>query len=256
MNEKKKTLILLGVLAVLLVAIVTIVCVSIVESNKKIDEIKKIMNSKEPQIIYLSKPTCYYCNLIEPITTSLKEEFNLDYFDINTEGMSNTKLIKILDTIGVDIETFGTPYIAVVKDGKIIGEQIGYTDENVLFDLFKKNNLIEESASLNMNYMDNIDELFGEENTNLVLIGESGNTASIEARISLRKLASSDSFEINYFDTANIEDKVKYNELLEKLDVQKLPVLVVVENGKVTKKTTELNDEKITKFLKENNYIK
>lgn len=256
MNEKKKTLILLGVLAVLLVIIIMVVCASLIDSHKKIEEIKEVMNSKEPQIIYLSKPTCHYCNLIEPITSSLKEEFNLDYFNINTEELSNLELTKILKIIGVNLETFGTPYIAVVKDGKIIGEQIGYTDENVLFDLFRKHNLIKSNASLNMNYIDSIDELFNKENTNLVLIGKSGDTVSIEARLNLRKIASNHNFEINYFDTSKLEDETEYNELLDKLDVEKLPVLVIVENGNILQKTTEITNSSYTEFLKENNYIK
>ena len=38
--------------------------------------------------------------------------------------------------------------IAILKNGRIVGEQIGYTDEDVLFELFKNNGLSEKNASL------------------------------------------------------------------------------------------------------------
>ena len=256
MNEKKKALVVIGVLAVFLVIIVVAVVMSLIQSSKKLDEVQKIMNSKEPQIVYLSKPTCYYCNLIEPITSSLEEEFNLDYFHINTGDLSNSELLKILEIIGIDVDTFGTPYIAVVQDGKIIGEQVGYTDENVLFDLFKEHVLIDATASLNMSYIDDLDAIWNQSEAKLVLIGESGDTASIDARITLRKLAVEYNFEINYFDTTKLQDSTDYDELLENLDTESLPILVIVKDGNVLSSTTQTSRAGYEEFLKSNSYIK
>ncbi len=256
MNEKKKSLILLSVLLVALLIIVVAVILSLIESNKKIEEVKEVLNSNEPKIVYLAKPSCYYCNLIEPITTSLQEEYGLDYYHINTGNLSNSELNKILEVLGIDVSTFGTPYIAVVQDGKIIGEQVGYTDEDVLFELFQKYNLIDQNASLHMNYIDTIDSVWNNENQTLVLVGQSGDTASIEARITLRKLAQEYSFEINYFDTAKLEEASIYNELLDTLKVEALPVLVNVQNGDIVSKTTETSEKNYKSFLEENGYIK
>jgi len=253
MNEKKKALIIICVLGILLVMFVSIVIMSWIQSERKIEEIENIIKSEKTQIIYLAKPTCYYCNLIEPITTSLQEEFDLEYFHINTEELSNSELTKVLKMIGVDLETFGTPYIAIVENGELIDQQIGYTDEDVLFSLFKEHGLIEESATLNMNYIDSLDTVWNQDESKLVLIGESGDTASIDARIQLRELAKTYNFEINYFDASKLIDNTEYTELLNMLGVNKLPVLVVVKNGNILMQTTDANYEK---FLKENNYIK
>lgn len=256
MNEKKKALIVIGVLAVLLVVIVVAVVMSLIQSNKKLDEVQEIMNSKEPRIVYLSKPTCYYCNLIEPITSSLEQEFNLDYFHINTGDLSNSELLKVLEIIGIDVDTFGTPYIAIVQDGKIIREQVGYTDENVLFDLFKNHGFINENASLNMNYIDDLDTIWNQDEAKLLLVGESGDTASIDARITLRKLAGEYNFEVNYFDTSKLEDSTGYDDLLEKLHVENLPVLVIVKNDSVLASTTQTEQTSYEEFLRTNDYIK
>ena len=256
MNEKKKALRLLVVLAVLVVIIILTVIMSLIQSSEKLDKIKDVVNSKEPQIIYLSKPTCYYCNLIEPITSTLEEEFNLEYFHINIAELSSSELLKTLEIIGINQSTFGTPYIAIVQDGKIIGEQVGYTDENVLFDLFKKHNLIDENASLNMNYINDLNEVWNQSSAQLVLIGESGDTASIDARINLRKLAKDYNFEINYFDTAKLQNSEEYNKLLDDLDTEQLPILLIVENGSILSKTNTTSKTEYQEFLEKNNYIK
>lgn len=256
MNEKKKALVVMALLTVLLMTILGVIIISLIQSSEKLDEIRKVMNSKEPKIIYLAKPTCYYCNLIEPITSSLEEEFDLEYYHINTGELSNLELEKVLKIIGIDLNTFGTPYIAVVQEGKIIGEQVGYTDENVLFNLFKEHSLIDENASLNMNYIRDLDLVFNQDEERLLLIGESGDTASDDARIILRKLAREYNFEVSYFDATNLQDSTEYDTLLNKLDIDKLPILVIVKNGNVISNITDISKLSYEKFLKENNYIK
>lgn len=256
MNERKKGLVVLGVLGLLLIIIVAVVIITALESNKRLEELKTIINSNESKIIYLSKPTCYYCNLIEPITNSLEEEFGLDYVKINTGELSNSELLKTLNVLGVNVDTFGTPYIAIVKDGKIIDQQIGYTDEDVLFKLFKKHQFIAEDATLNMNYIDDLDLIWNHDSAKVLLIGESGDTVSIESRIILRKLSKKYNIDINYYDATRLVEDTKYEELLDTLGVEQLPVLVIVQNENILAKTTVASEKEYEQFFKENNYIK
>lgn len=257
MNEKKKLLITLGIIIGIIVLIVAISFVSLYQSSKKLEIIEETISSDKTQIIYLSRPTCYYCNLIEPITDFLQEEFELDYYHINTDEFSKSQMKKILKIMGVNESTFGTPYIAIVKNGKVIGEQIGYTDEDVLFKLFQKNGLIEENASLHLNYLENREQIWNESESKLVLVGKSGDTASIESRITFRNLVTEYSIEANYFDTAKLENETQYNELLNNLgiSVEELPILTIVEDGKVIEKTKNLTKQGLEEFLKNNNYI-
>lgn len=255
MNEKKKAVIVLCGLSLLLVIIIVSVVLSLIESNKKIEEIKTIMSSKEAKIVYLEKESCYYCNLLKPITDSLEEEFNLEYYKIDTNELSNIELAKVLKTLEIDYENFGTPYIVIVKDGKKIDEHVGYTDEDVLFELFKDNKIINESESLNMTYIDEVDSMFNSNNSALLLVGESGDENSIAARIELRKIAKENSLDIKYFDISKLTDNNKYSILLSKLDVEELPVLVKIENGVVVSKESEMTNLKYETFLKNNGYI-
>lgn len=255
MSEKKKAVVVLCGLALLLVIIIVSVVLSLIESNKKIEEIKTIMSSNEEKIVYLEKESCYYCNLLKPITDSLEEEFNLDYHRIDTSELSNIELAKVLKTLEIDYEDFGTPYIVIVKDGKKIDEHVGYTDEDVLFELFKDNKIINESESLNMTYIDEVNSLFNSNNSTLLLVGESGDENSIAARIELRKIAKENSLDIKYFDISKLTDNNEYSMLLNKLDVYELPVLVKIENGVIVSKESEMTNSKYETFLKNNGYI-
>lgn len=258
MNEKKKLLIILGIITMIGILITTALFISISESTRKIEEIEKVIKSEKTRIIYLSRPTCYYCNLVEPITDSLKEEYDLEYYHINTDEFSKSQMKKILKIIGIDESTFGTPYIAIIKNGKIIGEQIGYTDENILFKLFQDNGFIEENASLNMNYLEDINSVWNDAESKLLLVGKSGDETSIKARNILRRLSKKNSIEINYFDTAKVESEIEYQELLNKLETsaEQLPILTIIKKGEIIEKTTQLTEKELEQFLKENNYIK
>ena len=253
MNEKKKALVVLGISAVLLVVIVVTLFASLVASNKKIEELKNVMNSEGAKIVYIAKDTCYYCNLLQPITNSLKEEFDLEYYNIDTNSLSNSELARVLETLDIDYDTFGTPYIVIVKDGKKIDEHVGYTDEDVLFELFKKNGIIKEDASLNMTYLDEINSTIDSTEKSLVLIGKSGDTSSIEARTNLRKIAKENSIDIKYFDTSKLTDEDEYSNLLSKLEVDSLPILVIFDNGNVVSKETSISEYE--RYLRDNGYI-
>ncbi len=254
MDEKKKALVVLVISAVLVIIAIIAIVSSLITSGKKIDELKDVMDSKEAKIVYLAKDSCYYCNLLEPITTSMKEEFDLDYYNIDTSELSSAELAKILKILDIDYDAFGTPYIVIVKDGEKVDEHVGYTDEDVLFDLFKSNGLISEDKTLNMTYLDEIDSTIDSDSSSLVLIGASGDTASIEARITLRKLAKENSIDIKYFDTSKLTDEDEYSNLLSKLDVESLPVLVKFENGNVVSKEETISEYET--YLKENGYMK
>lgn len=258
MNEKKKGIIVLGIFVTLLILVLVLIFASLMKSNKKLKEFKNKLNSSEPQIIYIMKPTCYYCNLIEPITTKLKEKYKLNYYQIDSSKLSTSELRTMLNLLNVDLETFGTPYIAIVQNGKVIGEQSGYTDENVLFDLFKANGLIGENEELGLNYLDkdSLNNLWNSDSVNAVLIGESGDTSAIEARMNLIELKEEYSnVNISYFDISATSSDEEYSEWKERLEGDSLPVMVLIQNGKIIAKTKETTKEKYIQFFKENNYM-
>lgn len=258
MNEKKKGIIVLGIFVTLLVLVLVMIFASLMKSNKKLKEFKNKLNSSEPQIIYIMKPTCYYCNLVEPITTKLKEKYKLNYYQIDSSKLSTSDLRTMLGLLNVDLETFGTPYIAIVQNGKVIGEQSGYTDENVLFDLFKTSGLINKNEELGLNYLDkdSLNNLWNSDSVNAVLIGESGDTSAIEARMNLMELKEEyDNVDISYFDISATSSDEEYSKWKERLEGDSLPSMILIQKGKIIAKTKEIAKEKYIQFFKENNYM-
>lgn len=257
MNEKKKSIIVLGIFSALLVLILILVAVTVSKSNRKIKEFEDIVNSSNAHIVYFMKPTCYYCNLIEPITTELQKKYELEYYQIDTSKLSTGELNKMLNILNVDVSTFGTPYIAVVKDGNIIGEQAGYTDEDVLFELFKKNKLISENEKLQLNYIDEdtLNSLWNKGEESIVLIGETGSVSSIAARMELMNLLDEYNVIIHYFDTSKFSSTEEYNEWIARIGEENLPILVIMKDGKIVSTTTVTSKEKYVEFLKQNGKI-
>lgn len=261
MNENSK-LLKIG-LSIIIIALIIIIPI-IIQNNKTaklIKEVEDVMNSSDAKVIYMARPTCYYCNLLEPITDSLKEEYNLDYYYINTDELSNSELSKVLKLFNRTTDTFGTPYLIITKDGKVVAEQNGYADENIIFDFFKNNGIIDENETLKINYLDKqaFDNIMNNNEKELILIGKTGDESVVKARTELKEIIKQYALKINYFDIMNVSSEDEYNDNLEKLGYDENfegPNLVIIENGKIIAETNKNTKEDYITFLKNNGYIK
>lgn len=104
------------------------------------------LNSSEPQLILLARPSCSWCQEFLPGLDNLKEQYGFDYVYANTDEIGETELNDILSYMKIDSNTFGTPYLSVVQDGKRIAEQPGYIPEKELFEFLKTNGFISEDT--------------------------------------------------------------------------------------------------------------
>ena len=246
MNENSK-LLKIGI-SIVVIALIIVVPI-IIQNNKTsklIKEIEDVMNSSDAKVIYMARPTCYYCNLLEPITDSLKEEYNLDYYYINTDELSNSELSKVLKLFDRTTDTFGTPYLIITKDGKVVAEQNGYADED---------------ETLKINYLDkqSFDDIMNNNEREIILIGKTGDESVVEARNELKEIITQYNLKINYFDIMNVSSEDEYNDNLEKLGYDEDfegPNLVIVENNKIIAETNKNTKEDYITFLKNNSYIK
>lgn len=257
MDEKKKLWIMVGVVVGLIVFTIGIYWIGNLEVQKVLKDIDQKMDSEETQIFYIARPTCHYCILLEPVTETLKQEYQLTYNHINTDKFSTSQLIKILDKFGVDSKTFGTPYIAITKNGKVIDELNGYADENVVFELFQKNGLIPESAALAFHYInyDTFQTIWNSGERRLIMIGETGEK-SVQARNTLKPLIQTHGLNIVYMDVA--ETGTNYNTFLTSIGhttQPTYPILMVVENGIILSETNQTTMTTYEAFLRENGYI-
>ena len=131
MKDKSKLLtICLAACAVVLVLILLIIklresgTIGSIDSNKVVREFNKIYNSEERSVIYYASPTCGYCSLLSPILDTISEDYDMDYYYLDSTKLSNSERKEVLDKLG--IEKHATPITVIVEDGEVIDKKEGY----------------------------------------------------------------------------------------------------------------------------------
>lgn len=259
MNEKKKLWLIFGIIGVLVCIVIVSFIINNIKFKQTLDDIDNTMQSEEIKIFYLARPTCYYCNLLKPVTETLQKEYDLTYYEINTDLYSKNQLLKILDKLEIDSQIFGTPYLVFTKKSEIIGSYSGYADENIIFDVFKTYGIIANDAQLLLNYIsyEQLKNMWNDGEKHLIMIGTAGEE-SVNARNILKQYISQYQLSISYMDIAETENDTGYAELLSLLNRSSEitgPILMVVQNGQILSETNQFTNDAYEKFLTTNGYI-
>lgn len=250
--EKRRLSILLGAIALILVIIPLVILVGNKEDNKYLDEIKEVMNKNQPQVIYISRPTCHFCNLLEPLTNELQKDYSLAYHKINSDEISGSLLNKVLKQLEIDSNTFGTPHMTVVQNGKILGQLAGYDNEANTFAFFQKYGVISADKKLWYTPMsqDELKSSLTTDGVKYVLIGNDREETTLTAKSLLKEIVSSTSQNLYYVELGN-ESKVDTTATLLGITSTelKLPILIKIENGQIIK-ADKNTKEAYQEFLK------
>lgn len=99
------------------------------ESKITFDDIKKIINTKERVLLFIGKPTCGYCSLLEEVFTDINKDKEFTYVYINTLFLEEAELNKLLDFANIKSSEFGTPTLIVTENGKFISSHVGYMEK-------------------------------------------------------------------------------------------------------------------------------
>lgn len=265
MSEKKKLII---VITVILAIILTIILGEVISSKKSHDvrsQAFNLYNQADINIIYLGRPTCGYCQMFTPVIDSLDEKFNIDYTYVNTDNLKNKDLLAILDLFGVDVSTFGTPYLVITQNGKKIAEQSGYTDEVGLFTLFQEYGLINQDesnpylASDDDEIVASFNEVLNGETRRLVYIGRPNCTFCQQLQPSIDELSETyniDYYYINTNELTSMQLATILNKLGKKTSTFGTPYLAIVQNGeKIAEQPGYVEKDVLFKFLEDNGLI-
>ncbi len=109
-----------------------------------IDEYLSLKKGSDKSIIYISRPTCHYCQQEDPIMKNIIYETKITVNYLNTDELDddgNTKLIKSDDYFS---EGYGTPLILVVQKNKIVDKIEGLTSKEDIMSFFKKYDFIKD----------------------------------------------------------------------------------------------------------------
>lgn len=218
------------------------------ESNELVDEFYKYYNSKKIKVIYYASSTCGYCSLETPIMEQISKDYSIDYLHIDSNKLSSSDKNKILKELNIE---HATPTTVVVKDGEVLGTQIGYVDGGAMVEFLIEQKVLEKDATYSperyltfINY-DEYNKLLLDSEKNIVTIGQTGCSHCTATKPVLNQIAKEYNIEINYLNITDMSQKevnsftnslkeIGYDDkdFLEKGSFG-TPLTLIIENGKV-----------------------
>ena len=246
------------------------------ERNKSTDFLKdfyEAFDSKEEKIIFFARTSCGYCSLQKPILKNVVKDYDLDYFNIDTDELSEEEVTEIMSALGI---SGSTPNTVVVKNGEVKATSNGYLDGKAYVKYLVKNGILKEGSEykeekhlVEITYKE-FKETAKEDKASLVLLDTSACQACTTVRSLLNDFADDNDFKVNYLNSYNLtEDDVNdlvdkklsemgYDEKSYKEDKSvSVPLLLVVKDNKIVDYVLQSTDESdYKKVLKDNGFIK
>lgn len=241
MKGKWKTLIL-SIIICIVAGIVGLGIKSLYHHMKFKKIYNRILQEGTSDVLFLGRPTCSFCNLFKPILEETSKKYHVKYQYINTDWFTKKELNQILDKLEIRRSTFSTPRLIITENTKIKDHYIGYMDDISLFHYFKKNNLIDSEEQFIDPYP-NVERLSS--NDYFKLLEEKENTTILVGRIGdknvdkILKEANKKQTGLKFLSPSIFttkEESKKFTDSLTGLrEDMKLPLLVEIKNGTVTK---------------------
>ena len=111
-----------------------------------IDEYLDLKEGSKASIIYVARPTCHYCQQMEPIVRNIVYEYGVTVNYLNTDELDDDGQAKFVKSDDYFDEKggYGTPMLIIVKDDKFVDVLEGLSDKDTVVKFFKDNGLIDE----------------------------------------------------------------------------------------------------------------
>lgn len=242
-------------------------------STEFLKKFYEAFDSKEEKLIFFARSSCGYCNLQKPILENIVKDYDLDYFAIDTDTLSEVEVKEIMNTLGID---GSTPTSVVAKEGKVVNKNPGYLDGQEYVKFLSKSGILDEDAiykeekNIKSITYSEFKDIADKNKTSLILLDTSACSECITVRSLLSDLGEEYDFKVNYLFAPSLSqseveklveedlDEMKYDEDSYKKDKQvSIPLLLVVKDNKIKDyvlKSTEKSD--YVKVLKKYDFIK
>ena len=111
-----------------------------------IDEYLDLKEGSKASIIYVARPTCHYCQEMEPIVRNIVYEYGVTVNYLNRDELDDDGQAKFVKSDDYFDEKggYGTPMLIIVKDDKFVDVLEGLSDKDTVVKFFKDNGLIDE----------------------------------------------------------------------------------------------------------------
>ena len=108
-----------------------------------IDEYLELKEGSDASIIYIARPTCHYCQEMEPIVRNIVYEYGVEINYLNTDELDDDGQAKLIESDDYFSEGYGTPLLLVVQNDEIVDIQEGLSTKDTTVNFFRDNGFIE-----------------------------------------------------------------------------------------------------------------
>lgn len=118
------------------------------ESEKKefkeinLEEYLTRYNNEEKSIVLLGKPTCQYCQIVEPILSNIAYNYDLDIYYLDIDKLNEEDTQKLMESNEFLKNNYGTPILVIISNKNIDDKVDGLTDKGHYIEFFKENKFI------------------------------------------------------------------------------------------------------------------
>ena len=109
-----------------------------------IDEYLDLKSDKDASIIYIARPTCYYCQQEEPIVKNIVYEYGVTVNYLNTDELDSDGLADLVQSDDYFSDGFGTPILLVVQNDEIVDKLEGLQEKDTIVNFFKEYGFMDE----------------------------------------------------------------------------------------------------------------
>lgn len=233
--------------------------------NKFVDKIE----NKDTFLLFLnnSGEECFLCSDVDIMIQYYKEIYDLDIYTIDELKMSSEYYYNVIKYVDDRKDYYQTPAIIFIKDGKAVAALNRLTYEEYLKEFLINNQFIEEDNhekminKISSEKLENntLDDYINEEKNKLVII-YNYSTQSYDLRKKVRELARKYDFSylLSFYGRGNYNaDYEKILKLINKdiFDENPIPMMYIMNNGKVIDYTSSREEAKIKKFLTKNKIV-
>lgn len=107
-----------------------------------VEDYINLYSAEGKSLILLSRPTCSYCKVADPIIRKIAKIYSLDIKYLNPDEFTEDTQRQFVESDELFKEGYGTPLLLVVGNNSIIDIVDGLTDNAHYMEFFQKNEFI------------------------------------------------------------------------------------------------------------------
>lgn len=266
MNEQKKSLIFIVVAFIFILSICAVGFTSgnpnSVSSEEVYTQFSESFKKQESTLVYIGRSSCGYCGLLDPNIEEMSERYGFKYLYIDTDALDSEYMSKIMSDL--ELESVGTPYLAVINNEGIVDTQTGYVDYDLLFEFLQNNDIISTDAELLLNYigLEEYNNLLASSEPSVVVVGQSTCGYCIQQKLVYNQIVDEYGIDVNYLNISYLTEEegtefqssVSYFEENEEWGT---PITFILKDGEVVSYLDGYNQkESVVSFLEDEGVLK